>query len=97
MTANRILELYKTYEDLTFETESLTNKHSTHRDLNAFIIMASLMPPTKLIITAAGHDVVYFGLDENYIPDNQEGEEIIKDLIRCGINFSRTEGFYSFV
>lgn len=100
MTSKQVKELYEKYENLSHEFQQVQgfNRYSHRCDLNAFLIMDRFIPSGRYIISAAEHDEIYFSLDFNDIPDDKNGEEVIKDLIRCGVCFDySTESFYSVV
>lgn len=64
--------------------ELVTDKLSERPDLHAMLLLDKLFPcPNNEIISAAGHDEVWFSIS----PENIEllSDEQVVELIRCGL------------
>lgn len=91
------------------EMESLFNKHSgeyikferivspRHRrpDLCAFLMIDDLIPGSQDLIGCAEHDEFYLSVTTEDLAEAIT-EDIIKDLIRCGLQLDKRNGFYFF-
>lgn len=58
---------------------------SNKRDLNAFLILESLLPNKRKIVEGADHDVIYLGVTLEELAKTPITEKQIHDLVCSGI------------
>lgn len=65
MNLKKLEELFYNFsEECPLDGFSLIeNKLSIRSDIHALLLLDRLLPSKKSIITAAGHDVIYLGID----------------------------------
>lgn len=96
MKIDEIKALYEKYEDDFLEFEKVENKKSKRVDIHAMLLMDELVPGDENIVSAASHDMIYFGVDAKVLARVMTEEHVL-ELIRCGVSFSSDENcFYKF-
>ena len=82
-------------ENEYLEFNKVENKLSNRPDLHAFILLDKLVPGNSDLICSSAHDEFYLGVDEEDF-SKIVTKEIILELVRCGVRYSRDEGFCMF-
>lgn len=86
---------FEKHDDEYLCFEKIENPRSLRSDLNAFLLLDSLVPgKSNDIISAASHDEIYLGISLEGVQDVLT-EEMVVELIRCGVRFEE-EGFKMF-
>ena len=86
-------ELFEKYNDEYLKFELVSNKESKRPDLCAFIILDNLFQSDSDMVSGSSHDEIYLDITDeqaNTIPEN-----IIADLVRCGVSHNN-EGLWMF-
>ena len=96
MTVDKIIELFETYEDdfLKFDKIPAERRLSKRPDLNAFMLLDTLVPETEDIVCCAEHDQIYPSVNLDKLTSITE--EQVSDLRRCGL-FIENDGLSMFV
>lgn len=93
-----LIEIFEKYkEDDYLEFERVENKLHERPDLCAFLLLDKLLSdPCKNIVSDAGHDQIYLGVDIEKLADVATEDDIVT-LIRCGVLYeSDTDSLYMF-
>jgi len=80
------LEKFDEFGDLDYGREdfdSIHNKLSDREDLHAFLLLDSIFPSDKYIISAARHDQIWLCFTEEQL-DTLKSSEIL-ELVKCGV------------
>lgn len=108
MTTKDLEQLFEKFEDTDeyLKFERITNPLSKRPDLHAFLMLDALFPqPGSDIVSGAEHDVIYldiaildmakrFTLAEESC--EFEAEEVVRDLVRCGVMLNNDFGLSMF-
>lgn len=89
-----IKDRFEAVNDDYMKFELVTNKLSNRPDLNAFVLLDSLFPGDRDIVSAATHDEIFLDIDDDHIESLTDDQ--IADLVRCGVMFS-DDGLCMFV
>jgi len=88
MTVKEMEKLFKKYDDDFLKFEEIENPTSRRPDLNAFLLLDTLVPGTSDIVSAAEHDEIYLEIDTEALAAVISEDQIL-ELTRCGIRFER--------
>jgi hypothetical protein len=77
-------EIFERYEDEFLRFDRVEEKLHSRRDLCAFLLLDKLMPGTKVMVSAAGHDEIWLDIDCDELAAVAEEKDILT-LIRCGV------------
>jgi len=77
--------LFDKYHDEYLEFDRVENKRSTRPDLHAFLLLDELFPGNKDIISSAGHDQIWLGIETEDIEKLTQDQ--ILELTRCGVMY----------
>lgn len=93
MTSNEIYEMFEKHNDDYLRFEKVKNKHSNRPDLHAFILLDKLFPSDNEqdIVSASTHNLIYLNIEWELL-SKKLTEEIIHELVCCGISFNRNYG-----
>lgn len=61
-------------------------KKSERNDLHAFLLLDSLIPSNRPIISASEHDEIYLDIDLDELSKVITEEQVI-ELVRCGVRY----------
>lgn len=61
-------------------------KKSERNDLHAFLLLDSLIPSNRSIISASEHDEIYLDIDLDELSKVITEEQVI-ELVRCGVRY----------
>ena len=78
-------EKFSDTEYLKFDR--VNNKRSNRPDLHAFLLLNSLCPGTSNIVSDAGIDEIFLGIDVVQLAE-LISEDQVCELVRCGVRFS---------
>lgn len=81
-----IKELFEKHEDEYLKFDKIKEKKTNRPDLQAFLILDSIIPSDCDIISASEHDEFYLDVDLEVLAAKATEEQII-DLIRCGVSY----------
>lgn len=84
MNIKDIFDKYKEHEFLKFDR--IKKKKSNRRDLHAFILLDSLFPEKRNIVSIAGHGTLYLKI--NFKQAQTLTEKSVIELLRCGVRYS---------
>lgn len=82
-----IKALFQQAEDAgeTGEFQRVRNKLSARPDLCAFLLLDSLVPSSKRLISVVHDDEIFFEADVNDLARSAITPEQVVDLVRCGV------------
>ena len=83
MRVKDIQERFDAVDDEYLEFHKVENKLSSRPDIHAFILLNSIAPKNRDIISAASHDVIYLDFDSELI--ECLSDKYILELRRCGV------------
>lgn len=83
MTTDELKELWSELEDTTTGEPEL--KFNKRHDLNAFLLLDSLLPGTHDMVACAEHDEIWLSIDLGYLAETINKKQI-RELIRCGVH-----------
>jgi len=88
MSIKQLIATFDKYEDEYIQFENIVNKRSRRPDMHAFIVLDELLPGDGKgdLISAAEHDQFFLDIEPEALA-RVATEEIILDLIRCGVSF----------
>ena len=90
MEKKELIELFKDGVDGEFlQFHHVENKLSKRADLNALLLLDSLVDSEECIIADVGHDTVYLTIDIDQLSKAITDESQVLDLIRCGVLYER--------
>lgn len=95
MTLKKLAELFERYTDdgEYLEFDNIENPKSKRPDLNAFILLDSLVPGTQDIVSCAEHDEFWLEVSPEEVAKVATPEHIL-ELVRCGVCYD--DGLESF-
>lgn len=97
MKTEALLDLFEKHLEGEFlKFERIDNKLSGRRDIHAFILLDSLVPRDKDIVTAAEHDQIWLDVEPNELAPHITETQII-DLLRCGVFYDVGVGLSMYV
>ena len=82
-----IEELFEKHEDEYLKFDKIKEKKTNRPDLQAFLILDSIITSDCDIITASEHDEFFLDTNLDTLAAKATEEQII-DLIRCGVRYS---------
>lgn len=82
-----IEELFVKHEEEYLKFDKVKEKKTNRPDLQALLILDSIIPSNRDIISASEHDAFFLGIDLEVLAAKATEEQII-DLIRCGVRYS---------
>ena len=88
-----VKEKFEAVNDEYLKFDNIEKKLSTRPDIHAFILLNSIAPKGRDIISAASHDVIYLDFDNEMIMCLSD--EYILDLVRCGVMYSEGDECFS--
>jgi hypothetical protein len=76
------------YNETDFlEFDSVENKRSGRADLHAFLLLDSLVPGARDMVSAAEHDEIFLEVDVSKLAELITMDQV-RELSRCGVRFS---------
>jgi len=91
-----IKELFEKHKKEHWQFYKIENKKTNRPDLQAFLILDSIVSSDCSIISAAEHDEFFLDIDLEALAAKATEEQII-DLIRCGVRYSEYDCLGMFV
>lgn len=82
-----IEELFEKHEGEYYKFDKIKEKKTNRPDLQAFLILDSIIPSDCDIISASEHDEFFLNIGLEVLAAKATEEQII-DLIRCGVRYS---------
>ena len=97
MTIEQLVATFNKYEDEYLCFRHVANKFSRRPDMHAFILLDKLIPGDGMsdLITATEHDQFFIGIEPEALA-TVATEEIILELVRCGIVYDEETESLSF-
>ncbi len=98
MSVEQLSATFDKYEDEYIQFQNVANKRSRRPDMHAFIVLDELLPGDGKgdLISAAEHDQFFLDIEPEALA-RVATEEIILDLVRCGVSFDEeTESLFLF-
>ena len=97
ISVKQLYAIFDKYEDEYLEFENIVNKRSRRPDMHAFIVIDELIPGDGKcdLISAAEHDQFFLNIEPKALA-RVATEEIILDLVRCGVTYSEEEDSFFF-
>ena len=97
MTTENLIAAFNKYADEYLSFIDVANKLSRRPDMHAFILLDKLIPGDGMsdLITAAEHDQFFIGIKPEALA-MVATEEIILELVRCGIVYDEDTESLSF-
>lgn len=88
MSVKQLSATFDKYEDEYIQFQNVANKRSRRPDMHAFIVLDELLPGDGKgdLISAAEHDQFFLDIEPEALA-RVATEEIILDLVRCGVSF----------
>jgi len=88
MSVEQLLATFDKHEDEYIQFQNVANKRSRRPDMHAFIVLDELLPGDGKgdLISAAEHDQFFLDIEPEALA-RVATEEIILDLVRCGVSF----------
>jgi len=80
--------VFNKFDDEFLKFERVENKLSRRPDLHAFLLLDSLLPGDRDIVSAAAHDEIYLDVELDQLAATAITEEQVRDLVRCGVRES---------
>ncbi len=92
MSVEQLSATFDKYEDEYIQFQNVANKRSRRPDMHAFIVLDELLPGDGKgdLISAAEHDQIFLDIEPEALA-RVATEEIILDLVRCGVTYSEEE------
>lgn len=86
MDIEELKNLFEKHGDSSsnFEEIDSSMRKSKRADLHAFLLLDSILPGNNDIVAASEHDIIYLGVELEEFA-KVATENIILDLIRCGV------------
>jgi hypothetical protein len=90
MSVEQLSATFDKYEDEYIQFQNVANKRSRRPDMHAFIVLDELLPGDGKgdLISAAEHDQFFLDIEPEALA-RVATEEIILDLVRCGVSFDK--------
>lgn len=79
-------DIFEKHEDEFLKFDRVENKRSGRRDLHAFLLLDSLMPGKRPMVSAAEHDEIWLDIDCEDLAQIATEAQIL-ELIRCGVRY----------
>ena len=88
MSVEQLSATFDKYEDEYIQFQNVVNKRSRRPDMHAFIVLDELLPGDGKgdLISAAEHDQFFLDIEPEALA-RVATEEIILELVRCGVSF----------
>jgi hypothetical protein len=88
MSVEQLSATFDKYEDEYIQFQNVASKRSRRPDMHAFIVLDELLPGDGKgdLISAAEHDQFFLDIEPEALA-RVATEEIILDLVRCGVSF----------
>ena len=88
MSVEQLKATFDKYDDEYIQFQNVANKRSRRPDMHAFIVLDELLPGDGKgdLISAAEHDQFFLDIEPEALA-RVATEEIILDLVRCGVSF----------
>lgn len=88
MSVKQLSATFDKYEDEYIQFQNVANKRSRRPDMHAFIVLDELLPGDGKgdLVSAAEHDQFFLDIEPEALA-RVATEEIILDLVRCGVSF----------
>jgi hypothetical protein len=88
MSVEQLKATFDKYDDEYIHFQNVANKRSRRPDMHAFIVLDELLPGDGKgdLISAAEHDQFFLDIEPEALA-RVATEEIILDLVRCGVFF----------
>lgn len=90
MTTSELEALFEKYmgsDYIKFDRVPEERKRSTRPDLHAFLLLDSLVPGNRDMVSNAEHDEIYLEVKSEELAAVATEENIL-ELVRCGVRFS---------
>lgn len=91
MAITSVSELYDAFEAHSAEYNKFArvlNKRSGRPDLHAFLLLDTLVPGVTNMVSAAGHDEFWLGVELDALVQAGVTEDQVIELQRCGVRLS---------
>jgi len=76
--------------------EDIAEKLSQRRDMHAFMLLESLLPGQRPMISASENDEIYLDVPVNQLAGITDAR--IQELVRCGVRYdARYENLHMFI
>lgn len=97
MTLKKLAKLFEKYTDdgEYLEFERIDNPKSKRPDLHAFILLDSLVPSNRDIVSCAEHDEFWLEVSPEDVAEVATPEQIL-ELVRCGVCYDDNAESFSF-
>ena len=88
MSVAQLKATFDKYDDEYIQFQNVANKRSRRPDMHAFIVLDELLPGDGKgdLISAAEHDQFFLDIEPEALA-RVATEELILDLVRCGVSF----------
>lgn len=80
-----IRERFEQFDGDYLKFDEVENKLSKRRDLHAFMVLESLLPGVRPMISSSEHDEFYLDLPVEQLAGITDAR--IQELIRCGVRY----------
>lgn len=90
-----IRDLFEEYHSSYIDFEELNNKLNDRPDLCAMILLDSLLPGNRHLISDADHDIIYFCVDVDELSLVATEDDVLM-LVACGVQCD-DEGLFMYV
>lgn len=84
MTYEEMQEMFETDNDEHGEFQRVENKLNGRPDIHAYLLLDSLFPGDRDMVSAAEHDIIYLAPDAEELAKVATEEQVL-ELIRCGV------------
>ncbi len=85
-----IEQLFEKHDDEYLKFENIKKKRANRPDVCAFVILDELFSSDRDLIDASGHDEFWLDISDDEI--EKISEEVLIDLIRCGVRYDADLG-----
>lgn len=97
MTQQEIRDAFDKHGEDPMDFDALPNKRSEREDMHAFMLLDSLLPDKRNILSHASHDEVHLVVMVEDLVQSVITEQDIIELVACGIHISKYDGLCKFV
>lgn len=78
---------FESFQDSPRDFAYVKNKKSNRTDLHAFMLLDSLVPGTRDMVTGAEHDEIFLNVDLDNLAEKITEDQVL-DLVRCGVMYN---------
>jgi hypothetical protein len=92
MKVEQLKATFEKYDDEYIQFQNVANKRSRRPDMHAFIVLDELLPGDGKgdLISAAEHDQYWLDIEPEALA-RVATEELICDLVRCGVSYDEDD------